>query len=83
MSKNYKKTNIYPAFSDIQQKQRSASEERGRERSRRKNVARPVRQDDSVRSELLSEDSGNSSLNTLTMLGTGKKGDNEGNMYWG
>ena len=66
MSNNYKTTNIYLTLSDIQQKHRSASEERGRQRSRRKNVEKTVRQDDSGRSEVevFSEDSGNSSLNT-------------------
>ena len=64
MSNNYKTTNIYLTLSDIQQKHRSASEDRGRQRSRRKNVEKTVRQDDSLRSEVLSEDSGNSSLNT-------------------
>ena len=84
MSNNYKTTNIYFTLSDIQQKHRSASEDRGRQRSRRQNVERLTRQDDSVRSEVLSEDSGNSSLNTFTMMSTRKISDNKGEkMYWG
>ena len=47
-------------------------------------MEKTTRQDDSGWSEVLSEDSGNYSLNTFTMLGTGKIGDNKGgNMYWG
>ena len=83
ISNNYKTMNIYLALTAIQQRPRSASEERGRQRSRRKNVEKPGRQDDSVRSEALSEDSGNSSLNTFTLLGPGKMWDNEGKMHWG
>ena len=72
-------------FSATQQKPRSASEERGRQRVRRSNVPnKTVVHDESGMSELLSEDSGNSSLNTFTMRSSGNTGEGEGgHNYWG